>query len=65
MEKFIKHFRRDPCGVWTCVANAELHLPEGRIQVTTGSRFAKGTRFMNVDLADMLEERYWKEQGRG
>jgi len=36
-------------------------LPQGRIQVTVGSRFAKGTKFMNVDLAALLEEEYWKD----
>jgi hypothetical protein len=63
MEQFIKHFRRDPLGVWICVTDAELQLPEGRIHVTVGSRFAKGTKFMDVDLAERLEEMYWKRQG--
>ena len=63
MEKFIKHFRRDPFGVWICVSDAELHLPQGRIQITTGSRFAKGTTFMNVDLAAILEEENERQQG--
>ena len=63
MTKFIKHFRRDPFGVWICQAPAEINLPEGRIQVTVGSRFAKGTKFMNVDLAERLEETYWKSEG--
>jgi len=63
VQNFIRHFRRDPLGVWICVADAELNLPEGRIQVTVGSRFSKGTSFMNVDLAARLEEQYWKEQG--
>ena len=62
MQNFIKHFRRDPIGVWVCVSEAELMLPEGRIQVTVGSRFAKGTKFMNVDLAALLEAQYRKVQ---
>jgi hypothetical protein len=63
MERFIKNFHRNPFGVWVCVSQAEMTLPEGRIQVTVGSRFAKGTKFMNVDLAALLEHQYWKEQG--
>ena len=55
VENFIKHFRRDPLGVWICISPAEVMLPQGRIQVTVGSRFAKGTAFMNVDLAAALE----------
>jgi hypothetical protein len=62
MDKFIKHFRRDPFGVWICVSAAELNLPQGRIQVTVGSRFARGTTFMNVDLAQLLEAEYERQQ---
>lgn len=65
MDYFIKHFRRDSFGVWICVSPAEFSLPQGRIQVTVGSRFAQGTKFMNVDLAALLEEQHEKLQGRG
>lgn len=64
MEHFIKHFRRDPLGVWICIADAELQLAEGRIQVTTGSRFARGTKFMNVDLAALLDAEHERQVGR-
>ena len=62
MQRFIQHFRRDPFGIWICVSAAELNLPGGRIEVTAGSRFAPGTKFMNVDLAAMLEAEYEKQQ---
>lgn len=65
MQNFIRHFRRDPLGVWMCVSDAELQLPEGRIQVTLGSRFAPGTRFMNVDLAALLEEQWQQGEHPG
>lgn len=65
MQNFIRHFRRDPLGVWICVSDAELQLPEGRIQVTLGSRFAPGTRFMNVDLAALLEEQWQQGEHPG
>lgn len=35
---------------------ATLDGPEGRIQVTPGSTFYPGTRFMNVDLARLLDK---------
>ena len=58
MENFIKAFVRDSYGAWRCIAPATLELPGGRIQVTPGSVFVKGTRFMNVDLATLLEAEY-------
>jgi len=65
MEKFIKSFVRDHAGAWRCVAPADLELPDGRIQVTAGSVFTKGTRFMNVDVAKLLDEQYEKDKNRG
>ncbi len=64
MQRFIEHFTRNDFGVWVCVSPAELHLPEGRIQVTPASRFARGTKFMNVDLAALLEEQWQRYQQR-
>jgi hypothetical protein len=63
VEHFIKHFRRDPFGGWMCVKDAELEVPTGRIQVTTGSCFTIGMKFMNVDVAQMLEVEHWRQQG--
>ena len=63
MRQFITHFRRDPFGVWICHSPAEVTLAEGRVQVTVGSRFAPGTKFMNVDLASLLEAEYERIQG--
>lgn len=56
MHQFIKHFVRDPDGAWRCVSNAEYQGPSGRIQVVAGSRFTRGTNFMGVDLAQLLDE---------
>ena len=58
MEGFITHFRREGPGVWVCVEPATLNLPQGRIQVAPGTRFTRGTRFMNVELARLLDEEY-------
>ena len=64
MEQFIKHFRRESGGLWICVEPATLDLPQGRVQVTPGTRFTIGQRFMNVDLARMLDEEYSRLQKR-
>ena len=58
LENFIKCFRRQGAGVWVCVAPATLDLPEGRVQVAPGTVLTIGTRFMNVELARMLDEQY-------
>jgi hypothetical protein len=62
MEHFIRHFRREGVGVWVCIAPATLDLPQGRVQVAAGSRFTLGTRFMNVELASLLEAEYRRQQ---
>jgi hypothetical protein len=64
MENFIKHFKREPSGAWTCISDAEFNGPNGRIQVTDGSRFMPGTNFMGVDLAKWLDEQRRKEGGK-
>ena len=60
MHDFIKAFLRDGHGAWRCIAPASIDLPSGRIQVVPGSVFVRGTRFMNVDLAVLLEEQHQK-----
>jgi hypothetical protein len=62
MQNFSKCFVRDQSGAWRCIAPADLQTPQGRIQVTPGSVFTKGTRFMNVDLAALLDEYQTKDQ---
>jgi hypothetical protein len=56
MHEFSKCFRRESPGVWTCVMPAMLQLPEGRVQVASGTRLKAGTKFMNVDVAALLDE---------
>ena len=58
MRHFIKYFSREKDGVWVCVQPATLDLPEGRVQVAPGSRFTRGTTFMNVELARLLDEEF-------
>ena len=58
MQQFIKHFRREEAGVWVFLEPATLDLPEGRMQVVEGYRFTVGAKFMNVELARLLEDEY-------
>lgn len=60
MQNFIKHFRRDGKGRWTCFEAATLETPAGRIQVTPGTTFTIGTKFMNFDMAKMLDTEHAK-----
>ena len=64
MQNFIKHFVRESSGRWHCVEPAEIGLPEGRVQVAPGSVFVRGTRYMNIDVAQLLDEQYEKGAGR-
>jgi hypothetical protein len=54
VENLCRAFVRNADGSWTCVANATLFHPLGRIQVTEGTVFFPGTTFMGVDLAEWL-----------
>jgi len=65
VDKFIKCFIRDDFGAWRCIAPATLDLPGGRVQVTPGAVFVRGTQFMNVDLARLLDEQAQKDGQRG
>ncbi|MGE5638608.1 MAG: hypothetical protein ACM30H_00810 [Clostridia bacterium] len=64
MQNFIRAFVRDAHGAWRCIEPAELDLPGGRVQVTPGSVFVRGTRFMNVDLAELLDAQHEKDRAR-
>ena len=63
MQRFIKHFRREGAGVWVCEEAATLELPQGRVQAAPGTRFVIGTKFMNVDIAGLLDEEYRRQRG--
>jgi hypothetical protein len=65
MERFYTAFRRNADGSWTCIAAATYEGPLGRIQVTPGSTFSRGTTFMNVDLARMLDDYDPSDGNRG
>jgi hypothetical protein len=64
VEELIKYFRREVAGTWVCVEPATLDLPQGRVQATPGTRFVLGTKFMNVDVARLLDEAYSRQVGK-
>src|SRR5687768_9575882 len=49
-------FRHNPDGSWSCVAPVTLDHPKGRVQITAGSTFTRGTRFMGIDVAEWLDQ---------
>jgi len=55
-------FERDSPGHWTCTKACEIDLAGRRIQVAVGTRFTHGTRFMGVDIAELLDEQYEKNR---
>ena len=59
MQRFSKHFERESEGVFRCVTPATFPLPNGqRIEVAPRTVLSRGTSFMSVDLAAMLEAYY-------
>jgi hypothetical protein len=56
MDQFAKHFCRNHDGSWTCMHAGTFNGPNGRIQVTPGSRFYRGTIFMGFDVAAWLDK---------
>lgn len=56
-DNFISHFCKNHDGSWTCLSDATLDGPGGRIQVAAGTRFYPGTIFMGFDIARWLDER--------
>ena len=57
MRNFIRHFERERDGVWRCKTFATLLLPEGKkIEIAPPTVLVRGSSFMGLDLAQMLEE---------
>jgi hypothetical protein len=57
VSEFVKAFIRNYDGSWTCITPATLDedlMP--RMQVAQGATFVRGQKFMNVDLAGLLDE---------
>lgn len=58
LDSFKDRFVRDGLGRWTCIEPASIELPSGHIEVAPGTRLVRGTKFMGVDLAELLDREY-------
>jgi hypothetical protein len=56
LDDVIDCFQRESAGHWTCTRPCEIALPGGRVQVAAGTRFSSGERFMDVDIALLLDK---------
>jgi hypothetical protein len=63
LKEFILSFRREAAGRWTCIAAAQIHLATGHIELAPGTHLVRGTRFMGIDLAEMLDRQYEQSSG--
>ena len=60
VQELIDCFSRDADGHWMCTKACEVALPGGRVQFAVGTGFTKGTMFMDVDIAELLDTEYRK-----
>jgi hypothetical protein len=66
MGDFAKAFTHNCDGSWTCVTPATLDEPwTRRVQVAVGATFMAGERFMNVDIAGLLDQEALQEESAG
>jgi len=57
MHRFKTNFVREREGVWRCSSPTTLLLPNGhKIEVAPGTVLTRGTSFMGVELARLLDE---------
>lgn len=63
IKHLIQHFRRYG-RVWVCIDPVTLDGPQGQIQVAPGTTLESGKKFMNVDLAQLLDDERTREECR-
>jgi hypothetical protein len=56
VDYYFTSFRREKDGIWICVEPVTIRHPAGRMEVVPGSSFKKGTVYMGVDVAALLDE---------
>jgi hypothetical protein len=57
MRDFMKHFKREQDGVWSCITTASI----GSVTIPSGARIKVGTTFDGVDVGQLLEQEYAKK----
>jgi hypothetical protein len=60
MVRYLHNFKRGGWGVWTCIDNVSLDLPEGPIDVPAGMCLIVGSKHCGVDIAILLEAEHAK-----
>jgi hypothetical protein len=60
MGRYLRSFKRDGWGIWTCVEKVRLELPEGSVDVPVGLCLIVGSKYSGVDLAILLEAEHAK-----
>ena len=54
MKDYLKHFKRELPGLWTCLTTVSFR----GVTIPSGARFIAGVPFDGVDVAGLLEEEY-------
>ena len=58
MREIIKHFHREQWGAWTCLTTTSV----AGVTVPSGARVLAGSPMDGVDVAQLLEQEYAKQQ---
>jgi len=58
MKDFIKHFKRERAGVWTCLTTTTIT----GVAIPSGARILAGTPIDGVDVGQLLETHYAQER---
>ena len=58
MQNLIKHFARERPGVWTCLTPVTV----GTVTIPSGIRVLAGTSIDGVDVGQLLDDEYAKQQ---
>lgn len=53
--RYLRYFKREGWGIWTCLEDVRLELAEGTIDVRAGTSLVAGTKYQGIDLAMLLE----------
>jgi hypothetical protein len=60
MEDFIKHFKRERAGVWTCLTTSTVT----GVAIPSGARILAGTPIDGIDVGQLLEAHYARERDK-
>jgi hypothetical protein len=61
MNTYLKHFKRELPGLWTCLTTVSIN----GLTIPSGARFIAGVPYDGVDVAALLEQEYASQQENG